>query len=209
MEEKLTARRKKALETREKLIKAAKKVFDENGFAFDQVPVELITKEAGVATGTFYTYFKRKEDIIGALNDSYMVKLDEVTNSIQDKDILDRFKFYCAEYLRQIESHGLEICRQWIRNNISPMKIQIFGKETTIFEHDIAAVKAVIKEGIRRGELVPDIPMNDLALFIVAELLGLQTSWCMSDAKTSGSEMTDRFCDTVLSAVLEKYRTGR
>ncbi|MFA4662392.1 TetR/AcrR family transcriptional regulator [Pyrococcus kukulkanii] len=50
------------LDTREKLLHSAKKLFARKGF--DRVTVDEIVRDAGVAKGTFYLYFKRKEDII-------------------------------------------------------------------------------------------------------------------------------------------------
>ncbi|ASJ17016.1 hypothetical protein A3L04_08000 [Thermococcus chitonophagus] len=50
------------MDTREKLLHSAKKLFASKGF--DRVTVDEIVKDAGVAKGTFYLYFKRKEDII-------------------------------------------------------------------------------------------------------------------------------------------------
>lgn len=57
-----TARGKK---TREKLLKAAEIEFGEKGF--HEAGVSGITYRAGVALGTFYTYFESKEEIFQAL----------------------------------------------------------------------------------------------------------------------------------------------
>ena len=59
-------RQESALVTRKKLLEAGEKLINERGF--DAVSVEDITNECGVAKGTFYTYFKRKEDIVQELS---------------------------------------------------------------------------------------------------------------------------------------------
>ena len=51
-----------AQNTKKKLITTALKLIKEKGF--DSINVEDITKASNVAKGTFYTYFKRKEDIV-------------------------------------------------------------------------------------------------------------------------------------------------
>lgn len=53
---------KKAIRTKATLLESAKKLITERGF--DRVSVEDITSGAGVAKGTFYHYFKSKEDLI-------------------------------------------------------------------------------------------------------------------------------------------------
>ena len=49
---------KKAERTKGKLLASARKLISERGF--DHVSVEDITKDSGVAKGTFYHYFKYK-----------------------------------------------------------------------------------------------------------------------------------------------------
>ncbi|WP_068983353.1 TetR/AcrR family transcriptional regulator [Lysinibacillus xylanilyticus] len=58
----LTSRQKKALETREKLLKTSLELFNKHGFEY--VSVEQITKACNVSKGTFYTHFPSKYDVI-------------------------------------------------------------------------------------------------------------------------------------------------
>jgi len=50
---------------RQRIFEAALKLFVENGI--DNTTTSLISKEAGVATGTLYLYFKNKTDLINEL----------------------------------------------------------------------------------------------------------------------------------------------
>ena len=53
-------RQEMALKTRENIVEAAKKVISKKGFK--GAYIQDITEQAGVAKGTFYTYFKTKEE---------------------------------------------------------------------------------------------------------------------------------------------------
>lgn len=53
------------MEKKERIYQAALKLFNQKGF--DKTPTSLISKEAGVATGTLFHYFKTKEDLINSL----------------------------------------------------------------------------------------------------------------------------------------------
>ena len=66
MEKKGKVRQARAAETRKRIVATAKKLITENGF--ENVSIEEIAKEAEVSTGSFYTYFKKKEDVIEELN---------------------------------------------------------------------------------------------------------------------------------------------
>jgi AcrR family transcriptional regulator len=75
---------RKAMETREKLLNAAEKVFGKKGYF--ETSVVNITQEAGVGQGTFYNYFQSKKEIFDALIHEYSRQLrktikEEMKNS--------------------------------------------------------------------------------------------------------------------------------
>ena len=203
MEEKGKVRQIRAVETRKKIVSAAKKLIAENGF--ENVSIEDIAIEAEVSTGSFYTYFKKKEDVIEELNQANFYRLAEITNEMTDKSFYERLKYYCREFLAEIERVGIEICRQWIRNNITPINIVISDKETTKYDHDYLAVRSLLEEGIRRGELTDDVPVDELAFYINTQLYGLMVAWCMTNASVVGSDKTDTFCETIVKPMLIPY----
>lgn len=204
LEKKVKIRQVRAAETRKRIVSAAKKLITEKGF--ENVSIEDIAKQAEVSTGSFYTYFKKKEDIIEELNQSNFYRLAEITNEMTEKDLDERLKYYCREFLGEIERVGIEICRQWIRNNIAPVRIVISGKETTKYDHDHLAMRSLIEEGVSRGELTENVPADELALFINTQLYGLMVAWCMSDASVVGSAKTDAFFDSIIKPALMPYR---
>lgn len=204
LEKKVKIRQVRAAETRKRIVSAAKKLITENGF--ENVSIEDIAKQAEVSTGSFYTYFKKKEDIIEELNQSNFYRLAEITNEMTEKDLDERLKYYCREFLGEIERVGIEICRQWIRNNIAPVRIVISGKETTKYDHDHLAMRSLIEEGVSRGELTENVPTDELALFINTQLYGLMVAWCMSDASIVGSAKTDAFFDSIIKPALMPYK---
>ena len=55
----MTGRQLAAQETKKKILAAAKRLIGERGLA--DVSVEEITEACGVAKGTYYTYFKKKQ----------------------------------------------------------------------------------------------------------------------------------------------------
>lgn len=72
------------------ILKAALTLFNERGF--DGTPTSLIAKEAGVATGTLFHYFKTKEELINSLYLSIkddmlaeLVKLIEKETTLEGK----------------------------------------------------------------------------------------------------------------------------
>ena len=72
-------------ERRTEIIETAERLFLEHGY--EETPVELIIKEIGIAKGTFYHYFRSKEELLDVLVDQL---IDEVTGMVrrltQEKD---------------------------------------------------------------------------------------------------------------------------
>jgi len=147
-----------------------------------------------------------KEDVVEELNQSNFYRLAEITNEITDKELNERLKFYCSEFLSEIERVGIEICRQWIKNNIVLAEVEIAGRKTTKYSHDYLAMKSILEEGVKRGELSAKAPLDELALYFNAQLYGLMVAWCMTDAFIVGSDKTDGFCETVIKPALLPYR---
>ena len=65
--------------------------------------------------------------------------------------------------------------------------------------------RSILDEGIKRGELSDDTPIDDLALYINAQLYGLMIAWCMTDGKMIGSKQTDSFVEKIVKPVLMPY----
>ena len=73
----MTKRQENALKTRQKLIDTAEDLLKANGF--NALCVEDITKAAGVAKGTFYVYFKHKEDIVSEICRGYFKEIFSIS----------------------------------------------------------------------------------------------------------------------------------
>lgn len=81
--------------TRRRLLEAAEEVFAEQGFY--RASISEITRRAGVAQGTFYIYFKAKEDIfrelVRQLSHDLRRELQEAVAAIVDRRDAERVGF--------------------------------------------------------------------------------------------------------------------
>ena len=203
MKQELTNRQKAAMETRKRLLIAARKLLYDKDFS--EITVADIAKEAGVAVGSFYVYFKRKEDIVEVLEDYDFYHLAQIVNGMTEKGILDRLAYYCHEFMKGIEDYGLEITRQWIRNNVVPQRMRHHDEDITKYTFDVRTLQSILQEGVTCGLLKPETPVDDLALFINAELYGLMLAWCMSNGAVVGSERTETLVRQGLAKIFEPY----
>ena len=69
-------------ERRQEIIDTAQRLFAERGFA--NCSVDLIIREMGVAKGTFYYYFRTKEDVLSAIADKTLDGILDMANAVAD-----------------------------------------------------------------------------------------------------------------------------
>src|ERR1700719_2653944 len=75
-------RQRRSTETRERLFRAALRLFAEQGFA--ETTVEDITNAADVGKGTFFNYFPSKEHILIAFSDMQLGKLERFVETARN-----------------------------------------------------------------------------------------------------------------------------
>ena len=85
----MTNRKISAARTRERLVEAAKEIICAKGLS--NTSVDEITEKSGVSKGTFYTYFKRKEDIVFELSKGMFSEILENAKSYGDDFIAKPF----------------------------------------------------------------------------------------------------------------------
>ena len=199
--EKMTKRQKEALETRAKLLDAARKIVCERGLAGTNV--EEITASCGVAKGTFYTYFKRKEDIIYVLcRESFAAIRDETISS--QSPFPERLADYMIRFAGYIEQTSLKLCQEWIRNTAEPdFSGNKDGFDKLVF--DIESMENVFRDGQARGEVKRNTPVKQISTMLIHELYGAMLCWSTSNGKYGFAEQTRIFCRKYLGSILKPY----
>ncbi len=191
-----------ALETKHRLITAGLDLLKSKGF--DAINVEDITQKAGVAKGTFYTYFKRKEDIVLEISRSPFGEIAKELENMENMLITEKLTHYFHRFMECVESCGIHICRQWTRDVLDPNNVPD-NKDGKKWEYDTDMLKNILRNAIDNGELKKDTPLETLTHIIISQLYGMMTCWCMSDGKFEPLEWTDKFCRLQIDAVIGKY----
>lgn len=201
MEKKMTNRQIAALETRRKLLAAAKKLVCEKGLV--NTSIEEITKACGVSNGTFYTYFKRKEDVVFALSQEMYQGIYEEAQA-HDGPFMERLVFYMVNFSGHIERDGLKLCQEWVRNTVDPDLAEPPYNKNKLYV-DLDSMKGMITKGVERGELKEDTPVDALAGALVDVIYGEMLCWDMSGGAYSFEKRTKEFCSLFLPAMMKPY----
>lgn len=196
-----TNRQLAALETRRKIVEAAKQIICEKGLL--NTSVIEITKACGVSNGTFYTYFKRKEDILFELSrEMYQEILDRAI--AYEGTFMERLEYFMINFSGCIEKSSLKLCQEWVRNTVDPDLVNDPDDKSKM-AFDIESVRKLIEDGIEHGELKEETPAEVLAHTLIDILYGQMLCWDMSGGAYSLEERSKEFCSTFLNAVIEPY----
>ncbi|MCU0081406.1 TetR/AcrR family transcriptional regulator [Extibacter muris] len=201
MAKKMTNRQLAALETRKKLLEAAKKIVSEKGLI--NTSIEEITKACGVSNGTFYTYFKRKEDVIFALSREMYQEIYENAQA-HEGSFMERLIFYMVNFSGYIEKSGLKLCQEWVRNTVDPDLVENPDDKNKL-GMDIDSMKGLLERGVERDELQKDTPVDVLSHTLADVLYGEMLCWDMTGGAYSFEERTKEFCNMFLSEIIKPY----
>ena len=195
-----------AQETKRKLISTALELLKEKGF--DAINVEDITKKAGVAKGTFYTYFKRKEDIVLDISRVPFSEIAQELQKMSDLKLIDKLTHYFHRFMECVESCGINTCRQWTRDVLDPNNVPE-NKDGQKWKYDYEMLRDILANAVNTGELKKDTPVELLAHVLICELYGMMTCWCMSDGKFEPLDWTQKFCEVQLAQIFSQYITNK
>lgn len=189
------------MKTRRKLLEAGKRLIEERNF--DNVSVDDIVKSCGVARGTFYIYFKNKQDLVQAISRQPFA---DIENEIEKMDcsIEKRLCYYAKEFTLRIQQHGLKITQQWVKNVIDPEAIPE-DKDGKKLEYDLTALQRIICKAVADNELKESIPTDEISILIISQLYGVMTCWCMSNGKLNTEVLLENYCSRQLIPLLAPY----
>ncbi|MDD9267912.1 TetR/AcrR family transcriptional regulator [Paenibacillus sp. GCM10023248] len=165
------------------ILEGALKVFAEYGFHKSQV--SRIAKEAGVADGTIYLYFKKKEDILTGLFQEKLGELVEkfnqgVTEEMTAKEALRKV---CEIHFGELEANVNLAFLTQIELRQSDLELrQEIGQALKRY---IILIENILERGKRDGSFRADIDVKLVRLLIFGGMDEVVTSWLISGQKYS------------------------
>ncbi|WHY84931.1 TetR/AcrR family transcriptional regulator [Neobacillus novalis] len=163
------------------IIDAAVIVIAENGY--HQAQVSKIAKQAGVADGTIYLYFKNKEDILISLFEEKMGNfIEEIDQMIAGKGtaIEKLLMMVKAHFSLLSADHHLAIVTQLeLRQSNKELRLRI----NDVLKGYLKVIDKIIIEGIESGEFSSDLDVRLARQMIFGTIDETATSWVMNEEK--------------------------
>ncbi|WP_125767201.1 TetR/AcrR family transcriptional regulator [Lapidilactobacillus wuchangensis] len=193
----MTTRSEKVQATRQKLIQVTDELINQRGF--ENISVADITQACGIAKGTFYNYFSKKEAIFAEISQAHFSQLDALITDIPaDQTATQTLSHYLIEFMTIITTAGVTRARDWIRFVVIP------SPAPNKWDFDAAKLRTLLKQLIAKKQLAETTPVEQLADFLVTYLYGLVFGWGMSDQVEPQSAIVT-FCQLILPVILQPY----
>ena len=184
---------------REAILRAAITVFAHNGYFNSKVAD--IAREAGVADGTVYLYFKSKEEILHCVFDrsvdEAIAEAKKIVETISDP----------REKLRQIALLHLE--RLGADRDLAVV-FQVELRGSTKFMEEFSAagfaeylmmIRTTFEEGQKAGVFRPELNAKIVAKILFGALDEMATNWILSKRRYKLAPMADQVLDIFLNGV--------
>ncbi|WP_261300910.1 TetR/AcrR family transcriptional regulator [Paenibacillus andongensis] len=165
------------------ILEGALKVFAEHGFHKSQV--SRIAKEAGVADGTIYLYFKKKEDILTSLFQEKLGELVEKLNHGLNDQMTAREALHkvCEIHFSVLEGniHLAYLTQIELRQSDLELRKEI----GLALKRYIILIENILEKGKKDGSFRPDFEVKLVRLLIFGGMDEVVTSWLISGRKYS------------------------
>lgn len=185
---------KKGEKTKRKIFVTAMKLFKEKGY--DNVTVDEIVKEAEIAKGTFYIYFRTKAHIVAEV----FTELDiNYENSMKKVEALES----SLEKLRSLLNDAIEIQRDYVGYDLSVIGYRAQLELHIEYSMDVERplykyVAELIREGQKCGEFNEEDTPEYYARILIRSIRGAMYEWCVSHNNYDFVEDGKKYIDNLL-----------
>jgi AcrR family transcriptional regulator len=170
-------RERRRIELRERILEAARQLFEQHGYG--ETKISEICDRADVAYGTFFNHFPEKRDVLRQLAE---LSLQGITEDLEE---LSKQPGTLEDQLLALFSGSAETLaetRPESRELLGHIHAIAYAEAPAARDHRFhAAFEAFLAEGVARGRVRDDVPVQTLAEVVGGTFASLALSWVHFD----------------------------
>lgn len=188
-------RERQAMQTRQRLVRTAERLIGAHGY--ENVSVDQIVAECGIAKGTFYHHFKSKDELMDQICGSIYDGLRDETDSMGSSGGLARLRCFITLWHRRVSTFNLHFARQSAK-----------GQRMSQMEQGIGLIRGFLTEAVDQVELTADAPVDTLAKALMFAMQGSTIYHCQKEADFDVPAWNREFQMHILTPLLAPYLTA-
>lgn len=206
-----------ALETRNRLLDAAEKVFFEKGVS--QTALTDIANAAELTRGAIYWHFKNKAELFEAMVDRVRLPIESLAECCADDkhpDPLDRLRAFAVQILKETvrsprRRRVFTILFHKFEHNGEAKTVEL--RQQAAFIDSIQRIERTLQNAVARGQLPQDLDTQKAAIAHHAFITGLISNWLLLpgsfDLEANAEAMVDSFFAMLLHGAALRKLTSR
>ncbi len=185
---------------RAQIIEGAVKVFARKGFY--HATVKDVAREAGVADGTIYLYFKNKDDLLISL---FECKMEDILSHFRTRlaelsDPLDKLRVFIEVYFELIEN-DIELSDVFqVELRQSSKFLKDYHNEK--FQEYLEIIEGIITAGKEIGFFRADLDANITKILVFGAIDEVARQWILSNGKYSLQQAGQSVAYTLIHGLL-------
>lgn len=179
---------------RKEIALSAIPLIDQKGFS--NISVNELCNELSISIGTFYHYFKDKNDIIReffVLIDEYYKSEVEDNVTVYDNSLLN-IRYFCAYYAYYCSHCGFEVCRQISIVPLLSSDEKFISDERYLFQ----LLLKFIEQGQNKNQISKDYTSTQICNMLLNMLRGYCADWCKNNGEYDIISYIDLNCNVYL-----------
>jgi TetR/AcrR family fatty acid metabolism transcriptional regulator len=195
-------KRKRGPDKRDRILKAAIKVFAKNGFYATRV--SEIAKTAGVADGTIYLYFKNKDDVLITIFEEGIGRLLTILREVAESD--EPFERRITRII-ELQLGLLEEQRdlaEVITVNLRQSSRLLKQYAAPLFMQYIDVIAGVVREGQEEGAFRPDLNPRVVARSLFGAIDAILLTWALGEGDPQALRKAAGHCASLFLEGLRK-----
>jgi AcrR family transcriptional regulator len=194
-------RKEQARRTKQLILDTAAKMMDERGY--DNVAVDDVVDACGVAKGTFYHYFKSKEDLLIYFTRTPYEYLEQCVEKDKGLPFARRLRSFISEWFEVMDKFNLYFARQSCMINREDSGE--YGGEISHIVVGKKLIQGILSDGVACGELSPTFPVEDMSREIIFSMYGSTMYHCISPDSFDVPAWAETFSRIVFDSLLGPY----
>ena len=181
------------------IIDAAVIAIAENGY--HQAQVSKIAKQAGVADGTIYLYFKNKEDILISV---FQEKMSVFVDNLQD--IIKNGSSSSEKLAQMIENHFKVLSDDRHLATVTQLELRQSNKEirlkiNSILKEHLKLLDEILIEGMLSGEFNQTMDIRLARQMVFGTIDEITTTWVMNEYRYDLLALSSKVTQLVLNGL--------